>query len=92
MDGIAKQKVAGGKLVTVKLQYSGRVDSIRILGDFFIHPESGLEQIERALVGENLDETALSSNVARTARENGIEMIGVTPEAIASTIMMAVKR
>ena len=94
MDGVARHKVSGGKLVTIKVSYSDKIDRIQILGDFFLHPESSLELIEKGLLGLKIDLTQeqISEKISQIAKSNSIEMIGVTPEAIAQTILMAVKK
>ncbi|MDE1846005.1 MAG: hypothetical protein KGH53_01870 [Candidatus Micrarchaeota archaeon] len=91
---MARQKIPGGKLLTVKITYSSKIDSIQLLGDFFLYPESSLQLIESALVGMESSSTMeeLSSKVAQVVAKNEIEMIGITPDSIAQTILMAVKR
>jgi len=93
LHGDAKLKVPGGKLVAVKVTYSRKIEGIQILGDFFIHPEESLAQIEECLVG--MDSGASSDEIAKRidslARERGIQMIGITPEAIAQVMRMAIK-
>jgi lipoate-protein ligase A len=94
LKGLAKQKVPGGKLLTVKLDYSDVIERIEVLGDFFLHPEDSLKEIEKSLIGVNVDESeqVLAEKVKRVVEMNNIELIGITPEAIAQTIKMAVKR
>src|SRR5690349_459783 len=94
MEGAAKLKVPGGKLLTVKIKYSGKIESIQLLGDFFLYPESSLHFIEDAIIGMEIVSTQeqISSKIAQAVSENGIEMIGITPDSIAQTIMMAVKK
>ncbi len=94
MKAFAEQKIKGGKLVGVSIEYDDRIRSIRILGDFFIHPEESLYKMEKALIGMNAD----SSGKEMVAVLNGViaaekaELIGVTPEAIAETIGIAVRK
>ncbi|MDE1850845.1 MAG: hypothetical protein KGH54_03570 [Candidatus Micrarchaeota archaeon] len=94
MEGLARHKVPGGKLVTVKIKFGERIDSIQILGDFFLHPEDSLEKIEKSLEGMEItsSESELSKRIAEIAQSEKIEMIGVTPQSIAQTIIMAVKK
>lgn len=92
MHGSAKLKVPGGKLVSVKVTYSDRIESVQILGDFFMHPEESLGSIESALKGANPRASAdeISLIIKGLAEREGIEMIGVTPESIAQAIRMAI--
>lgn len=94
MEGLARQKVPGGKLLIIKAIYSEKIDSIQILGDFFLYPESSLDILERAIIGTevNFDENKLASKISDIAIKNKIEMIGITPQSIAQTIKMAVKQ
>ncbi len=92
MTGFARQKVSGGKLVSVRIEFGNSIERIEILGDFFVHPEEKLPEIEKGLLGIGVkeDEHAISERIGKLAKENGVEMIGVTPEAISSTIKMAI--
>ena len=94
MEGLARLKVPGGKLLTVKVKYSQKIDSIQLLGDFFLYPESSLKLIEETLVGMGIDSTLaqISSKVAEIVAKNEIELIGITPDSIAQTVLMAVKK
>ena len=52
MLGKAVMKVPGGKLLKTSVEYEGdRVLSVKFSGDFFIHPEEALENLERRLKG-----------------------------------------
>ena len=94
MRSFAEHKVKGGKLVGVEIEYDDRIKRIRITGDFFMHPEESLYSIEKALTG--LDITTSKADLVKTI--NGViaaekaEMVGITPEAIAETIGIAVKK
>ena len=92
-EGEAQQKVQGGKLLFVKLRYDDKISELRILGDFFIYPENALPKIEGALIGMRIDENVHTflKKICDVARRNGIELIGITPDAIAQTIKMAIK-
>lgn len=93
MKGFAEKKVPGGKLVSVRVQYSTVIEKVEILGDFFIHPEEALEEIEKSLKGARIDspQEELAATVARIVKEKNAEMVGITPEAIAEVIRMAIK-
>ena len=52
LKGFAVRKVKGGKLVRVRLIHDGEsVRSVRITGDFLLHPEETLLDIEMGLCG-----------------------------------------
>ena len=93
VQGVSKLKVPEGKLVIVKVSYSDKIERLQILGDFFIHPEESLSLIEALFIGSqiNLTKAEVSGRIDSIARKNGIEMIGVTPDAMAEAILMAIK-
>ncbi|MBU4222635.1 MAG: lipoate--protein ligase family protein, partial [Euryarchaeota archaeon] len=47
----AKQKVKEGKVVKVEVDCDELIRKVRITGDFFLHPEDILEEIEKSMVG-----------------------------------------
>ena len=53
-------KVQGGKLLKVKLsQENGLISEISITGDFFIHPEESIEELEESLIGRETTSESL---------------------------------
>ena len=94
MEGFAEQKVPGGKLVSVKVEYDEKINSVQVLGDFFLHPEDTIYKIEKAIVGTsvNADSAEIAGKISKVLAFAGAELIGVTPEAIAETVKMAVKK
>ncbi len=93
MEGSAKQKVPGGKLLSIKVKYGKKVEKIEILGDFFLYPEEALSEIEKSLTGidTNLAENEITIMVQSVVDKEGAELVGITPEAIASTLRSAIK-
>lgn len=69
----------------------GLIEDVQMQGDFFIHPEEFVEDIEQLLV--NLDqkdgEEAIAAALSRLVEEEGAELVGVTPEYIAKTFKTA---
>ena len=85
-------KVPGGKLVVADLEVSdGHLADVRISGDFFLEPDTALDAINQALCGlpANSDEAMLTAAVER-ALDAGVQMYGITPEAIAVVVRRAV--
>jgi lipoate---protein ligase len=57
MRGTAVYKVPGGKLLRVSVDHEGEVlAKVSLNGDFFIHPEEALEDLERRLSGAKLQD------------------------------------
>lgn len=76
-----EEKVPGGKMVCVDVEVAdGRISRIKITGDFFLHPEKTIDEIERTLVGASINQIA--RKVADVLKENDAQFIGVSPEDI----------
>ncbi len=93
MYGSYKLKVHNGKLVSVKIIYSERIESVQILGDFFMYPEEAIEVIEKSLIGlgRNSDRTSIADGIKKISEENRITMVGIDPDSMAEAIFMAMK-
>lgn len=88
--GKAEYKVEGGKLVKVQLQKTGKaIGKIKITGDFFLHPEELIEELEKRLEGRLLDEQDLAQHIKDLLEKNEAVMLGASPEDFARCIMMA---
>jgi hypothetical protein len=59
------------------------------MGDFFLHPEDFIEEIERSLVGEALEEGVLASSIEALIEGRGATLLGASPRDIARCIVMA---
>jgi lipoate-protein ligase A len=76
-----EQKVPGGKMVGIDVEINdGKIEQIKITGDFFLHPEKTIALIEEALLGHSIDE--VGELVSRVLSENEAQLIGVTPQDI----------
>jgi lipoate-protein ligase A len=89
----AKQKVKEGKVIKVEVDCDKLIRNVRITGDFFLHPEDVLEEIEKSMVGleRNADEETIISNILKVIADRDVQMIGISPESIALLIREALK-
>jgi len=88
--GKATYKVEGGKLIKIQLRERGdKIQEIKITGDFFLHPEELIEELEKALVGKPLKEQDLAESIRSLMRERGATLLGASPEDFAKCILMA---
>ena len=89
----ANKKVAGGKFIRVKLEADAQINAVRINGDFFLHPEDSLPEIEKTLSGLPIDteESILAKKIHEALARENAAFIGVTPEYIAETIIEALQ-
>jgi len=93
MKGDAKKKVVGGKLIEVEVTYGQTIESAIISGDFFLHPEEGIEDLERSLIGlgkdVSIDEIKIHLDNAITRMK--LELIGFTSGDLAELVRDALK-
>ena len=88
--GRASYKVKGGKLIKVQLiEREGVIEDVRIMGDFFLHPEEVIEEVESSLIGQPLDEGVLAELIESLLRERDATLLGATPKDLAKCIVMA---
>lgn len=84
-------KVPGGKLVVVDLEIEDdRIARFRLAGDFFLEPDSALDDINEAVNGLPVesDATAIAAAV-RGALPEGAQLLGFTPEAVGTAVRRA---
>lgn len=81
----ASKKVEDGKLVKVELSYTGKIDEIKIHGDFFVEPPEALEEIRENLVGLKAERKKLIENIESVEAE----LIGFSSEDLAEVIIEA---
>lgn len=84
-------KVPGGKLVVVDFAVDGgRITDFHLAGDFFLEPDSALDDINAAI--EGLPETADVATIAaavRAALPEGAQLLGLTPESVGTAVRRA---
>ena len=88
-----KQKVKEGKVVKVEIEYNDIIKNIRITGDFFLHPEDIMEEIEGCIIGrvKTVSEGDIVSVIQKATAGKDVQMIGISPESIALLIREALK-
>jgi lipoate-protein ligase A len=90
--GRAEYKVEGGKLVKAQVIIDGNIiRKVKITGDFFLHPEELIEELEEALVGSLLDESNLAKLIRGVIEKKNAILLGASPEDFAKCIVMAGK-
>ena len=88
--GKAQYKVEGGKLVKVKLKLEAdKIKGVKIMGDFFLHPEELIEELEKTLERSELNEEVLADYIKTFIIKNKAVLLGATPEDFAKCIVMA---
>jgi len=88
--GKSTYKVEGGKLVKVQLkERDGKITEVIITGDFFLHPEEIIEDLERSLIGKSLDEESITEHIDKFLKDRGALLLGVSPKDLAKCIILA---
>jgi lipoate-protein ligase A len=78
-------------MVKVRVRYSRAIEEITITGDFFLHPEEAILDIEKALLGAGVEEEAqtLEEKIKSALKTRGAELIGIQAEDIALAVKEA---
>lgn len=75
----AERKVPGGKLIRVALSLrGGRIEKVRITGDFFLHPEESIEDLEKRLEGVEATEASVKRAIEEFF-DGSKTLIGASP-------------
>lgn len=89
--GRAIYKVKGGKMIKIQLALENKkiIKDLRITGDFFLHPEETIEDVEKALRGCSLSKEELVRIIKETLTSRRAVLLGASPEDLARCIIMA---
>ncbi len=93
-QGKAIKKIPGGKLVRVDVTFSpDRLESVKITGDFFLHPEDLLVEIESRLAGLALPlaRQKLAADLQALLDEQEATLIGFSPADLMDIIEEALQ-
>ncbi len=89
-------KVLGGKLLRVRVLLSPgpkgpELERVTILGDFFMHPEEGVEGLEASVLSAGLDEGSRKTAVEHFLSSGEAELFGASAPDILLAVGIAVK-
>ncbi len=89
----SSRKVKEGKIVKVEVECEDVIKKLKITGDFFLHPEDVLDDIEKTMVGLKKDVSfeTLFLKIDDIVKNNDARMIGISPESIAEVLREALK-
>ena len=93
MQGYAIEKVEGGKLLRIKAEYDETmIAQVTITGDFFLYPEDAISLLEQKCsnIERDFDVDILANDLNAFVTRHEIELIGITPKAIAQTLKRTV--
>jgi hypothetical protein len=79
-------KAPGGKLIRISADVRDEIiNSVQITGDFFVHPETSIESLERELKGVPLKRQVIQRICYRELSK--CELVGLTPGDVAHALM-----
>lgn len=89
----AQKQVSGGKFVRIKLIANEYITDLQITGDFFLHPEESISQIEQNLKNLHVQtsEEEIEERIHATLAKNKANLIGVSPADLAQLIHRALQ-
>ncbi len=89
--GNSELKVPGGKLLRafVESNSNNQIISVKITGDFFLHPEELLPEIETALLNKPLVPKILTATISKILNENDAVLVGAEPQDFATVLCNA---
>ena len=86
----AEYKIPGGKLIAVELVLiNGVLGSVKLYGDFFMHPEESIIELEKRLEGINQKE--IEKSVKDFFDTHEITLFGIKPEDFIHVIETALQ-
>lgn len=86
-------KVPGGKLVRAKVEVEdGKIKKLQISGDFFLLPETDLEDLEGQLVGMETSPDLIKEKVVSFFTDRNTTLVGASAEDFAYVINTAISR
>ena len=83
----AEYKVPGGKLLACEVEYDQAITGIKIFGDFFMHPEPAIVDLEQIIHGKKREE--LPKAVSGFFNNSDIILFGAAPLDFVKVIEMA---
>jgi lipoate-protein ligase A len=76
-------KVPDGKLVKISMDLDNEIiKSVKITGDFFIHPEDSLEDLEKDLLDLQLGTREIKTVIQEYFNREDVEVYGITSDAL----------
>lgn len=95
VQGGCDRKVPGGKLIRtrVELEIGEQVmlSSVKVYGDFFMHPESLIEDIETVLLESGLDLGRARARLDSLFQRPDVSVYGAEAEDLLITFMIALE-
>lgn len=86
----AEYKIPGGKLVACDMELrDGVISTIKLSGDFFMHPEDSIIDLERSLNG--VSTLSYTKKILNFFQNRDIVLYGISPEDFVNVIGLALE-
>ncbi len=86
----ALYKVPNGKLLKISLtDDGGKISDLAITGDFFIYPEERLAELEKELIGTQIEDKILCEKIEDFMARTQTTFYGLDAQSLAQTIVSA---
>ncbi len=82
-------KAPGGLVRATVCLKDDRIADLSLSGDFFFFPQDGLPDLARSLIGQPLDEAALTQQISQYFAGRGVQAPGLSPADLARAVTMA---
>ena len=91
MKGRAEEILHSGKTVRVRIEHRDFIEKIEIEGDFSLHPPEAMREIEKNLVGVEIEsaEEGIANLIEDTLKEHRAIMEGASASDIAKVVKKA---
>ena len=91
--GRSEYKVPGGKLLRAKASSEdGRITFLQVSGDFFMNPETDLEELETELLGGSSKKEDIDTAVKTFFDSKSTLIAGASPDDFVKVIVEALSR
>lgn len=89
----ATKKIDGGKLVRIKIDADTDINDIQISGDFFLHPEDAINDVQERLRGLSRGSSPdiFSQEISSALGDKKAAFIGVTADDLSAIIVEALQ-
>jgi lipoate-protein ligase A len=87
-----EERLRSGKLVRVKVEHHDFIERIEISGDFYMHPPEALREVEKTLIGVEVEsgEEGIAELIEDTIKEHHAVLEGASAQDIAKAVKKAV--
>jgi lipoate-protein ligase A len=84
----SEYKVPGGKLLACEIMVKGGIiTDIKLSGDFFMHPETAITELEEAIQGIAIE--IIQAKIEDFFQKKEISLFGVSPKDFMTVIQLA---